>query len=297
MSKAHVWNSAYRITDIATPQTRMQTAVASTPHTRGTMRKTILMLGALMTLALTRAASAQKGEPDLDGLEPFFAYLALISTPTGGLPDAVPFWMTGAQGARPGFRAAFGYLDLEGGSLRNFAGTFDIPFGQNDVGVTVGYLSPDCGDADCDGHIMFGADYSRPLVRSAPGSSSQFTLGVLANVGYAKPDLGVDVGTDVDLTAWSGSVGAPLSIALPSGNVKIIPFLTPAAGWGQISASVDAGGTDLSVDIDDFRFLLSGGVGVSNLAPGLTINAGLKKVFVEDGDILFGIGVSWNGVR
>jgi hypothetical protein len=261
------------------------------------MRKTTVMLGVLVTLALTRTASAQKGEPDLDGLEPFFAYLALIATPTGGLPDAVPFWMTGAQGARPGFRAAFGYVDLEGGSLRNVGGTFDIPFGQNDVGLTVAYLSPDCGDSDCDGHVMFGADYSRPLFKSPPGSSSQFMLGVLASVGYAKPDLGIDVGAEVDLTAWSGAVGAPLSIAVPSGKVTFIPYLTPSAGWGQISVSVDAGGTDVDVEIDDFRFLLSGGIGISNLAPGLTINAGVKKVFVEDGDILLGLGVSWNGVR
>ena len=57
------------------------------------MRRLTVVLAAAATLSITQTASAQKGEPDTDGLEPIFAYLALISTPTGGLPDAVPFWI------------------------------------------------------------------------------------------------------------------------------------------------------------------------------------------------------------
>ena len=286
------------ITDIATPRTRTQTTRLRGIHlhTHAHMRKLTVVLATIATLALTRTASAQKGEPDLGELEPFFAYLALISTPTAGMPDAVPFWMTGAQRAGLGFRASFGFVDLEGGSIRNFAGTFDIPFGRNDLGLSVGYFSPDC-DGECDGHVMFGADYSRPLITGQAGEGqSQFMLGVLANVGYAKPDI-VDLGTEVDMTSWSFTLGTPLSMNIPSGRAKIIPFLTPSLGWGQISVSAESDGFEASVDLDDFRFVLSGGVGIAGLANGLTLNAGLKKVFVDEGDILFGVGMTWNGVR
>jgi hypothetical protein len=271
------------------------------------MRKALLLLGAVASLALAQPAAAQRFgdivDPEVpDELEQFFAYLALIGTPTGGLPDAVPPWMRGAERAGLGFRAAFGYVDVEGGSLKTFGGGVDIPFGKNDVGLTIAYFSPDCGDVDCDGNFSFGADYSRPLVTAPAGTSSQFTLGVRGEVGFSKPELidESDLGTGVDdleLTAWSWALGAPLALNVPSGNIRFVPFLTPSLAWGQVSVSAEAGGFDASIDFDSTRFMLSGGIGIAGLADGLMVNASLKKVFVEDGDLMFGLGLSWNGVR
>jgi hypothetical protein len=45
------------------------------------------------------------------------------------------------------------------------------------------------------------------------------------------------------------------------------------------------------------RFVLGGGIGIVNVAPGMSMSLGAQKTFIEDGKIVFGAGISYTVSR
>jgi hypothetical protein len=125
---------------------------------------------------------------------------------------------------------------------------------------------------------MVGADYITPLVRSAGTgpTPSAFTVSLSPSVGVAKP-------TEGDGTFAAASVGLPVAVAMGGdAGARVAAFVSPGLGFGMISGS---GESESGV-----RPMLGGGVGLrfSNL----TISGSAQKIFIDVGEIQFGVGIA-----
>lgn len=149
--------------------------------------------------------------------------------------------------------------------------------GRGDVTFSGGYLSTDCDG--CKGEFVAGVAAERGLFRrELDGGGTQFGLGINGSLGFGKPD---------GATLWSATIGAPIYLAAGKpGKVQVVPFLTPALGWGIILP--DGGDSESGV-----RFMAGGGVGIVNAAPGVNLHLGFQKTFIEGGKTVFGAGLSY----
>ncbi len=205
-------------------------------------------------------------------------YIALVSTPTAGVPQVVKQWMLADPAHGVGVESQWGHVSGNGGSLDTFLSGVTLPLaeGRADVGFSAGYLKPSCDQGDCAGFAVASGVVEGRVLQSQAGSAT-FVLGLSGRIGFAKPNDG---------TAWSASASAPLSMAMgsPTG-VQFVPFVSPGFGWGHISEGSDSeSGT---------RFMLGGGVGIVSSNSGLGFTLGAQKVFIDGGKLVFGAGVTW----
>ena len=236
------------------------------------------------------------------------AYLALTMTPIGALAPSADYML-----ARPGMaprplrlHGRFASLDRGPGiGQRAWAATIDMPVAAASLSLTAGYVDITCDDAlddpdvsiDCKGGVMFGARlgssfFSRSL--DAAGTSV-LVLGAEVTGGYSDVKI-VEAeifGASLDIggTAMTATVAMPVALNVRSGEVSVSPILSPRLAWGRAKAT----GAPVDATIDDtrsdIRFMLGAGVAV-RLGARLGFEAGLQKVFVEDGDTTYGLGVS-----
>jgi hypothetical protein len=238
------------------------------------------------------------------------AYLALTMTPVGALAPSADYML-----ARPGtgprplrLHGRFASLDRGVGiGQRAWAATIDMPVASASLSLTGGYVDITCDDelddpsagisVNCQGGVMFGARlgssfFSRSL--DAAGTSV-LVLGAEVTGGYSDVKIveGEIFGVPLDVggTAMTASVALPAALNVRSGEVSVSPIVAPRLAWGRAKAegaSVDATIDDTRADI---RFMLGAGVAV-RLGARVGFEAGLQKVFVEDGDTAYGLGVS-----
>lgn len=222
---------------------------------------------ALLLLTVVPTARAQDAGDVL-------AYIALLFTPVGALPPEVTPAMAGLTQTRTRARIQYGRVgDLD---ANNLGAGLDFSRGRGSAGLTLGVGFRDCDG--CDEIVMVGAHLdgvlgSRPLSTSTP--DVRLNVGLRGDVGFARAD---------DATALTLAVGAPVSISAPAGELRFVPFLTPAVGFGRLSDGDSESGV---------RFLLGGGVGLVG-AGGLMLDIAFQKVFIDHGDTQVGIGVAWN---
>ena len=205
-------------------------------------------------------------------------YIALVSTPTAGVPPVVKQWMLADPAHGVGTETQWGHVSGNGGSLDTFVSGVTLPLaeGRADVGLSAGYLQASCGQGDCTGFAVASGVVEGRVLQSQAGNAT-FMLGLSGRIGFAKPGDG---------TAWSASASAPLSMAMgsPTG-VQIVPFVSPGFGWGRVSEGGDSeSGT---------RFVLGGGVGIVSSNSGLGLTLGAHKVFIDGGKLVFGAGLTW----
>lgn len=228
----------------------------------------LLVLAAL--LAPASSAVAQNGA---------VAYVALIATPTAGVPTAARQWMLSEP--RPGIGAdvQWGHVSGVGASFNTITGGVTIPIagGHADVGLTAGIFKPSCDVGSCPANFTAGGVVEGRVLQSTMGNST-FTIGLSGRLGFAKPSGG---------TLWSASAGVPVSIALGNKQgVQFVPFVTPGVGWGRASGGGDAASA--------FRPIVGGGIGVLSANSGLGFNLGVQKVLIDGGKPVFGAGFTWS---
>ena len=263
----------------------------------------------------------------------FAAYFALTSTPLGVLPPFLGAPAAAGARRGIGFRAQFGQIsdpveDLAGFDIsrRVIAGGIDIPLARGTLGLTAGYLEYGCDeisqqiDFDGDGVNDFGltlgcesgmtgaASWSMPLIASAPGElgGTGWMLGLDASLGLSSGDLlkvrlsGGFPGLAISLGAstLTAGVGLPLGLVVRSGGVTVVPHLMPRLAWGRTELDLPnfgelPPGTDDSPSESDVRFMLGGGLGLQFSGTALGVHLGMQKVFVEDGKLAVGAGLSW----
>jgi hypothetical protein len=233
------------------------------------MRPAFLLLPVLSAVLLGRPASAQS-EGDAA------AYFALTLTPTGAFaPVARAAWLGGPAGNALSFR----YGRLSYGSdenIHNVGVSGDFSAGRSRLGITAGAAT--C--SACDAIIMFGADWTTPLVRRT-SSGGTFGVGLTTTAG-----LGVPTAEGADGVALSGSLGLPVSIvAGQAGGLRAIPYITPAIGLGGFTGEGGTAGV---------RPMLGAGVGIV-AANGIGLSAGVQKVFIDDGAAVVGLSLTVGG--
>ena len=206
------------------------------------------------------------------------SYIALVSTPTAGVPQGVKQWMLADPAHGIGVETQWGHVSGNGGSLDTFLSGVTLPLaeGRADVELSAGYLQASCNQGDCAQFaVALGVLEGRVLQSQAENAT--FVLGLSGRIGFAKPSDG---------TAWSASASVPLSMAVGSlTGVQIVPFVSPGFGWGRISEGSDSeSGT---------RFMLGGGIGIVTSDSGLGFTLGAQKVFIDGGKLALGLGVTW----
>ena len=206
------------------------------------------------------------------------AYGAMVSTPVAALSPIVLPYMTGTEQRGLGFAAKYGRLSLgDFGSANTLVADFTGPMGKGSWGLEAGYLETTC--EGCEGNVMAGLHLEAPLVAAGSKTGTLFTLGMQGTIGFAKP---------TDGTAWAAGVTMPVALSMTAGRIQIVPFVSPGIGVGLVSADGSHSG---------YRFDVGGGVGVTNVAPGLGITVGAQKVLIDGGRTVFGLGVSWTPLR
>jgi hypothetical protein len=235
------------------------------------MRKSIVG-AAVAGLALIGAGQLQAQSALVTGTSSETAsYQALHATPIGAVAPLAP--NMGRQVT--GFRGHYGRHDMRGTNTNTFAVGADFPAGmQTSFGFTFGWRNIE----NADDHFMVGTNLSGNLAGGSPTGvmPQQARLGVSyrAELGY---------GRSGDTDALGAALSLPLSVPVASGQTRITPFLSPGMGWGRLSGNGDS---DSAV-----RFMLGGGLGLE-MAGGTGIHVGARRVFYDNADMQYGLGVT-----
>ena len=261
-------------------------------------------------LAAAPAAGAQVIEEPIEGgfaSGEAAAYLALTLTPVGALAPAHDFLLRPAGPGPSGMRlhGRVGTLDRGSGvSQRTVAATLDIDVGGASFAFTGGYVDIGCDEdelsggldvgLDCQGGLTLDARLGRALsARSFDAAGSRrLVLGIEGTFGFSSVDL-VSLSIfaqdfDVTATSQSASLALPLALVARSGTTTIAPFVAPRIAWGRTELDLGVG-EDASES--GVRPMLGAGVAV-RVGARVGIDLGLQRVFAEDAETAFGVGVS-----
>lgn len=204
------------------------------------------------------------------------AYSALANTPTGALAPLITPLLGG--GTRT-ISLAPQFSHTDGGSTYALTAIFPSSTTASGFALTGGWRAPDCNN--CDGYVTVGGALHTPVSSSGLGNTAdagRLLIGVDADVGFAKPS---------NTTLISGSASLPIALVVSSSGARIAPFISPGIGFGY--RSVDTGLT--SGSDSGLRMTLGGGVGIKNATGTLGLDVGAKRVFIDHGDTVFGLGL------
>jgi hypothetical protein len=249
------------------------------------MRKLVLV----SLLALAGRAEAQS-----DG--DIAAFNALMFTPIGGLPPIMTSTISADLQRSAQFSLRYGYTSggprdvlFGNGDLNAFGFSGVLPMGLGStVTLTGGVASPECGN--CDPGLMLSVGGDMRLTTMPMGSArdaARFTISLNGEFGFGKPKLPLGLVSSV----WSGAVGLPIGLVSGGRNagMRIVPFITPAFGFGNV---------DFAEDIDSesgSRFMLGGGVGVYNPTSSIVLNLGFQYVAIDNGGTQIGLSLTIGG--
>lgn len=223
------------------------------------------MRTSLATPLLALAVIANPTRGSAQDVGDFAAYTALVFTPVGGFVPLPPAASV-ARGSAFVFR--YGNLDVGDGSLHNFSLGGDIATQRGRLGLTLGGTTCD----GCDGNIMAGVDYTALL------SQNVLSVALRPAFGFSKPLEGGG-------TALSFGVSLPVGAELGEATGPVfVPYLVPGLGFGLISGN---GESESGV-----RPMLGGGLSIAGRRSNFAVHFGLQKVFIEEGEMTFGLGMS-----
>ena len=255
------------------------------------MTSRVRLLSAVALLAVASGRLAAQNIP-VDVLVPgnsgpsasdLNAWQAMVMTPYGSLPPMITRGMAGgAPGPRENsaFELRYGQFTIAGDNRPVRTGGIGARFGA--LGLVVGYQ----GCSGCDGGLLLGADYEGVLVRqmlTGNGAHSLFTLGLRPAVGFGR-----SFGSGPDVSAISATLDVPVSVAVPVGQTaRVVPFVAPGFGVGALRGG--GGASDSGT-----RGSIAFGAALVDLAPGLGLNLGWRKVFIDGGPTTIGVGLTFD---
>ena len=219
----------------------------------------------------------------------FASYYALMRTAVTGLPPIATSTILGER--QNGAEFAVRYGNVSGGeltgSLNNLGASAVFGSdGTSSITLTGGISSPSRGSSSL--FLGIGGDMRLTDVpMSDSRSATLLRIGLNGEFGYGKPS---------HETLLAGSVGLPFSLIMrggPRDGMRIVPFLTPAFGFGNFSPD------ELPPPFDESgsgsHFVLGGGVAIYNRTSSVALNLGFQNVFVEGGHTEFGLGLILGG--
>jgi hypothetical protein len=225
------------------------------------MRRSI-MLG-LAFVAPLSAAVAQ-GEKD------FAAYAGIVTSSLGAFAPSAPV-VTSEVGPQS-FAMRYGRLELEDSPLSSYGARAEFAAGRGRLGLNAGVGT--C--SGCEEVYHVGADWHVPLVDGA----LRFGLRPAASMSFF-------TGDDADEGGWSVALGAPIGIPLRGeGSPRVLPYLEPAFAFAGIRGEEGESGT---------RPMLGGGLLVASRSGRVGVQLGFQKVFIDDGDLTWGLALTFGG--
>jgi hypothetical protein len=249
--------------------------------------QTLLRVVALVSLAGSAAAAQSVSE--------IAAFNALMFTPIGGLPPIMTSSISAdvQRSAQLAFR--YGYISgnsrdaLFGGDLNSFgiSGLFPMGVGST-FSLTGGVSSPQCDE--CDASLMLSVGGDMRLTSMPMGTerdAARLTISLNGEFGFGKPKVPLGIVSSV----WSGAVGLPIGLVSGGGSagMRIVPFITPAFGFGNV---------DFRGDIETesgSRFMLGGGVGIYNRTSSVALNVGFQYIPIDNGGTQIGLALMIGG--
>lgn len=215
--------------------------------------------------------------------------LSIQATPIGALPPIALPMPASRNHHYWGFRLQTGRRSGAGGvDLKAIAGGIDLQYrGGSTFGMTAGYQSGDCGawNADCDGHMLFGARTRINLYTGGP------TIASLFNDPSATSTIGTEIGfgwaphVRPGLSACTVDFGMPFSVAMLE-SVRLVSFITPGVVW-DVDCSDEGGSSRAS-------YLTGLGFGLQQLGHrGFDIYFGVQKIFLGQTGYQFGVSATF----
>jgi len=237
------------------------------------MRKFAIVLTSVASVGIAASAQAQGTIATTDQA----GYIALAGTPVGAMTPVVTSAMLGRIAKGYSFAGQYGHLSDDVGGFNSFGASVSMPVGGLSLGGSLGMFSPSATGSKS--NLMVGLNAESNLGAWAIGegkNANLFTMSGRADLGWANPQ---------DLGLLSLSAGVPLTLVLKNGDMTFAPFVTPGFGWGRISPTGfnSQSGT---------RFMTGAGLGVSN-RNGWGVSAGMQKVFITQGKMVFGLNLSY----
>jgi hypothetical protein len=242
----------------------------------------IFTRGFIVVVAATAVAGAQSRSDAA-------VRAALVFTAVGALPPFATSAIQGEaqRGAALGLR--YGYLSApnEFTSENNFGISALLPFGSGStLTLTGGLFSPSCDRCDLGLMLAIGADRALgdvPMSSNRDAARLRFALN--GELGYGQQS-GATLSNG---SVVSGSVGIPISLVSGSrvrNEMRIVPFITPAFGFGGIRGGDSPSGSAL---------MIGGGIGIYNRSSSVALSFGFQHVAVEDAGTLFGLALVLGG--
>src|SRR4029453_6168326 len=97
-------------------------------------------------------------------------------------------------------------------------------------------------------------------------------------------------------TAIAAAASLPTGLALQSGSVKIMPFLTPGVAYGRLG-NVELEEDEAPTSHGAITFVIGGGVGLQFGTSAIGANVGFPRVLKGYGGATqLGVGMTGNGV-
>lgn len=242
-------------------------------------------LSAVLLVAPLAGAAAQTTVQDIS------AFVALRSTHIGALTPMLSPVMVGQQlrSAQLGIR--YGFQRESNVTTHAIAGSGVFAAGtSSSVAIHAGVSDADCGDCAPEMMLGVGGEMRVFEIGDALGAGSALHVGVSGDIGYAQlKGLGL---TNETRGALALGIGAPLALSMSGSGgtgMRIVPFMTPALGIGQISG---CGGSETC---NGTRFVLGGGLALRNPMSSISASLGINHVFLEGQDPVFGVNVVIGG--
>ena len=216
------------------------------------------------------------------------AAVALRATPVAAFtpmmtPASIGRRITGAQ-----FALRYGLAEASGLQTHSVAVGTLFELGSNSSVA----LSAGASDAECEGCnpallLGLGADMRVFEAGDFAGPGSSLLISVSGEIGYAQLKPG-------DNTALSLGVGAPIALTFTTNGatgMRVVPYVTPVFGIGQISGTCAPGACERSGS----RVVLGGGVGVWNPLTSISASVGVSHVMIDGGRPVYGVNVIFGG--
>lgn len=236
----------------------------------------IIKTGSLAAALLIGIAGATSAQFQTD----LMSYTPMIGTPIAGLPPMVTNTILGVPAEGATFAVRYGRVPSSNlsGDINNVAATASLSAGTaSTVSFTAGMISAAAQSRTFMGSI--GADTRLFDIDIGDSQSARLLrLGASGEVGFGKPSDGKLV---------AASVGLPVSLIAregQSGDLLVVPFLTPGFGFGATYPDFGESGSGA-------HFMLGGGVGVTNRGGNVGLNVGFQHIAVDGGSTQFGAGV------
>ncbi len=239
------------------------------------------------TLALLPASSATS-----QSVEDARAFVALRATPVGALVPMPGPALVGRRlnGAQLGIRYGFNREEVTGGSVNTQSIAASAIFAAgvaSTLSIHAGISDADCAGCAAEAMLGVGGEMRAFEIGDFLSAGSSLNLGVSGDIGYAQLKT-----PGTTRSVFSLGVGAPVALNMSGGGtegMRIVPYLTPVFGIGQIS---DCG---IGGSCSGTRFLLGGGIGFWNPVSSISASLGVNHVFYPDQQPVFGVNVVVGG--